>query len=78
MMHFQPRHAARLHDQRVRSVLPFAFDVPDLHRLEAGCLPHNVTGAHPGKVRIRQRSGGAPLPQDHGMWQDHELFTLLR
>lgn len=63
----------------VRALLPAAFDMLRLHRLEAACIPTN--GA---SVRLLERTGfrregyaRAYLCID-GLWQDHLLYAQLR
>ena len=63
----------------VRTVLPFAFDVLGLHRLEAACLPHNVASARVlEKVGFRREGRARRYLKINGVWQDHDLFALLQ
>jgi [ribosomal protein S5]-alanine N-acetyltransferase len=63
----------------VRALLPMAFDVLRLHRMEAACIPSNVAS-----VRLLERTGfrregyaRAYLCID-GQWQDHLLYAQLK
>ncbi len=63
----------------VRALLPMAFDVLRLHRMEAACIPTNVAS-----VRLLERTGfrregyaRAYLCID-GQWQDHLLYAQLK
>jgi [ribosomal protein S5]-alanine N-acetyltransferase len=63
----------------VRSIVGFAFDTLQLHRIEAACLPHNVASIRLLERVGFQREGYARrfLCID-GRWQDHLLYGLLR
>ncbi len=63
----------------VRALLPMAFEVLKLHRMEAACIPTNAAS-----VRLLERTGfrregyaRAYLCID-GQWQDHLLYAQLR
>ena len=62
----------------VRALIPFAFSVLRLHRLEAACIPTNTAS-----VRLLERTGFGRegLAREYlcinGVWQDHLLFARL-
>lgn len=63
----------------VRTLLPYAFDHLNLHRVEASCLPHNQAS-----MALLRRSGFAEeglargYLKINGEWRDHLLFARLR
>ena len=63
----------------VRALLPVAFDLLRLHRVEAACIPTNVAS-----VRLLERTGfhregyARAYLCINGMWQDHLLYAQLR
>lgn len=63
----------------VRAVIEYVFDTANLNRLEAACLPHNVTS-----VRLLENVGftregyARRYLRIDGRWQDHILFGLAR
>ncbi len=63
----------------VRALLPAAFDVLRLHRVEAACIPTNLAS-----VRLLERSGfrregyARAYLCINAMWQDHLLYARLR
>jgi [ribosomal protein S5]-alanine N-acetyltransferase len=62
----------------VLAVIPHAFDVLRLHRIEAAAQPENI-----GSVRLLERCGfereglARRYLKINGEWQDHLLFALL-
>jgi ribosomal-protein-alanine N-acetyltransferase len=64
--------------EAVLAVLPHAFDVLRLHRIEAAAQPDNIAS-----VRLLERCGFAReglarrYLKINGAWQDHLLFALL-
>jgi [ribosomal protein S5]-alanine N-acetyltransferase len=64
--------------EAVRAVATFVFADLKLHRLEAACLPHNVSS-----IRVLERSGfiaeglARRYLKINGQWQDHRLFARL-
>ncbi|SEP66278.1 [SSU ribosomal protein S5P]-alanine acetyltransferase [Faunimonas pinastri] len=73
------RHANRGYmSAALRAVVPFAFNVLHLHRLEAACLPHNGPS-----IRLLEKVGfgreglARGLVCINGQWQDHLVFGLL-
>lgn len=59
-------------------LLPYAFDVLRLHRIEAACLPHNQAS-----IRVLEHSGfrqeglARRYLRINGVWQDHLLYALI-
>lgn len=73
-------HARRGHmTAAVRALLPVAFDLLRLHRVEAACIPTNVAS-----VRLLERTGfqregyARAYLCINGLWQDHLLYARLR
>jgi ribosomal-protein-alanine N-acetyltransferase len=63
----------------VRAAVPFAFGTLGLHRLEAACLPHNLASARVlEKVGFRREGTARQYLKINGIWQDHDLYGLLR
>ena len=62
----------------VRAVLPYAFDVLRLHRIEAATMPTNTAS-----IRVLERCGferegyARRFLRINGVWQDHILFARL-
>lgn len=62
----------------VKAVVPFAFDILKLHRLEAACLPSNAAS-----LALLRRTGFAEegfarsYLKINGRWQDHVLFAII-
>ena len=73
------RHADRGYmTNAVRAIVPFAFNVLHLHRIEAACLPHNAPSMRLLQNVGFQREGIARgLVCIAGRWQDHIVFSLL-
>jgi ribosomal-protein-alanine N-acetyltransferase len=63
----------------VRALLPVAFDVLRLHRMEAACIPTNIAS-----IRLLERTGfrregyARAYLCINGLWQDHLLYARLR
>jgi ribosomal-protein-alanine N-acetyltransferase len=63
----------------VLAMVPFAFDVLRLHRLEAACIPSNQPS-----IRLLERTGftregyAREYLCINGLWQDHLLYARLR
>jgi ribosomal-protein-alanine N-acetyltransferase len=63
----------------VTALIPFAFDVLRLHRVEAACIPTNQPS-----IRLLERVGftregyAREYLCINGMWQDHLLYARLR
>jgi ribosomal-protein-alanine N-acetyltransferase len=64
--------------EAILAVLPHAFDVLRLHRIEAAAQPDNIAS-----VRVLERCGfereglARHYLKINGAWQDHLLFALL-
>lgn len=62
----------------VRAILPYAFDVLRLHRIEAATMPINAAS-----IRVLERTGferegfARRYLKINGAWQDHILFARL-
>lgn len=62
----------------VAALVPFAFRVLRLHRLEAACLPHNGASMRLlEKVGFHREGLARGLVCIAGRWQDHIVFSLL-
>ena len=63
----------------VRALIPYAFAVLRLHRLEAACIPTNTTS-----IRLLEACGFAREGYArqylciNGVWQDHLLYARLK
>ncbi|MEC9405305.1 MAG: GNAT family protein, partial [Pseudomonadota bacterium] len=73
------RHAGKGHmSSAVAMILPFCFDVLNLHRIEAACLPTNMPS-----IRLLENAGfhregyARNYLLINGTWQDHLLFACL-
>jgi ribosomal-protein-alanine N-acetyltransferase len=73
------RYANRGHMTRaVKALIPFGFGALHLHRLEAACLPHNVSSMRLlEKIGFRREGLARGLVCINGRWQDHIVFALL-
>jgi len=64
--------------QSVSAIIPFVFDVLNLHRLEAACLPDNVASMHVLERNGFKREGLArSYLKINNVWQDHIVYALL-
>jgi len=62
----------------LRALIPAAFDVLRLHRLEAACIPTNVASTRLLEKTGFQREGYArEYLCINGTWQDHLLYARL-
>jgi ribosomal-protein-alanine N-acetyltransferase len=62
----------------VAMILPFCFDVLNLHRVEAACLPTNRPSIRLLEKAGFQREGYARnYLLINGSWQDHLLYACL-
>ena len=63
----------------VRQAVRFAFDEANLHRVEAGVMPHN-----PRSMRVLEKAGFTRVGfaphylRLHGEWRDHHLFQVTQ
>lgn len=61
----------------VRALVPHAFDVLELHRLEAACLPENQASRRLlERCRFRREGEAKSYLKIAGQWRDHLLFAL--
>jgi ribosomal-protein-alanine N-acetyltransferase len=62
----------------VNALLPFAFDVLRLHRVEAAVLPHNLAS-----IKVLERAGfefeglARRFLKINGVWEDHKTYAVL-
>jgi len=62
----------------LNAMLPFAFKILGLHRLEAACIPENEPSRRLlVKVGFREEGRARRYLQINGEWRDHILFALL-
>lgn len=73
-------HAGRGHMRAaVTALLPVAYDVLHLHRIEAACMPSNAAS-----IRLLERCGFVREGYSreylciNGVWEDHLLFARLK
>ncbi|MGV2974526.1 GNAT family N-acetyltransferase [Roseibium alexandrii] len=73
------RHAGKGHmSAAVAMILPFCFDVLNLHRIEAACIPTNTPS-----IRLLEKAGfnregyARNYLLINGTWQDHLLLSCL-
>jgi [ribosomal protein S5]-alanine N-acetyltransferase len=63
----------------VRGLLPVAFDLLRLHRVEAACIPTNMASVRLlERVGFRREGYARAYLCINGMWQDHLLYARLR
>jgi len=64
--------------EAVRLVIPYAFNVLRLHRIEAACIPGNARS-----IRVLEKAGFTregllrSYLKINGSWQDHYLYSLV-
>ena len=64
--------------QSVSAIIPFVFDVLNIHRLEAACLPNNAASMRVLERNGFQREGLARrYLKINNIWQDHVVYALL-
>jgi len=64
--------------QSVRAIIPFVFDVLNLHRLEAACLQDNSASMRVlERNRFRREGVARSYLKINNMWQDHIVYALL-
>lgn len=62
-----------------RLIAEYAFDVLNLRRINAGCLPHNERSiALLLRLGFEEEGFAKKFFQINGVWQDHVLFGLAR
>ena len=63
----------------VRALVPAAFDLLRLHRVEAACIPTNVASVRLlEKTGFRREGYARSYLCINGIWQDHLLYARLR
>ncbi len=63
----------------LRALVPAAFDVLRLHRLEAACIPTNMASTRVlEKVGFQREGYAREYLCINGTWQDHLLYARLR
>jgi ribosomal-protein-alanine N-acetyltransferase len=63
----------------VRALLPAAFDLLRLHRVEAACIPTNLASVRLlEKTGFRREGYARSYLCINGKWQDHLLYARLR
>lgn len=64
--------------EALQAIIPFAFDVLGLHRLDASCLPDNTRSlALLRGLGFREIGLSQSYMQIEGVWRDHLLFERL-
>ena len=73
------RHAGKGHmSAAVAMILPFCFNVLNLHRIEAACIPVNTPSIRLlEKAGFRREGYARNYLLINGTWQDHLLFASL-
>lgn len=62
----------------VRALCGFAFDVMELHRVEAACIPANTASRRLLEgVGFRQEGVARSYLKINGVWRDHVLYALV-
>lgn len=65
--------------EAVKLTIKFAFENANLHRVQAGVMPHNK-----GSIRVLEKNGFLyeGLSKYHvkinGKWEDHEMFSITK
>jgi ribosomal-protein-alanine N-acetyltransferase len=63
----------------VRALIPAAFDLLRLHRLEAACIPTNLASIRLlEKTGFRREGYARSYLCINGVWQDHLLYARLQ
>ena len=63
----------------VRALVPAAFDVLRLHRVEAACIPTNLASVRLlEKTGFRREGYARSYLCINGTWQDHLLYARLQ
>jgi len=63
----------------VRALIPVAFDLLRLHRLEAACIPTNLASVRLlEKTGFRREGYARSYLCINGIWQDHLLYAKLQ
>jgi len=65
--------------EAVKLLLNHCFGPLALHRVEAGCLPHNIASRSLlQKVNMREEGYARGYLRINGKWEDHVLFGMTR
>ncbi|WP_312472059.1 GNAT family protein [Neobacillus sp.] len=62
----------------VKLLVAYAFDELNLHRIEAGVMPHNI-----GSIRVLEKSGfhkegiAVKNVKINGKWEDHQVLAII-
>jgi ribosomal-protein-alanine N-acetyltransferase len=63
----------------VKALVPAAFDLLRLHRIEAACIPTNIASVKLlEKTGFRREGYARQYLCINGIWQDHLLYAQLR
>ena len=74
----EPYQRCGLMSDAVRAVVPFAFDILNLHRVEAACLPSNQRSINLLRgCGFTEEGYARRYLKINGVWQDHVLFAIL-
>ncbi|MCM3758287.1 GNAT family N-acetyltransferase [Sporosarcina aquimarina] len=64
--------------EAAKLVVKYAFEILNLHRIEAGVMPHNI-----GSIRVLEKAGfhkeGIALKnvKINGSWEDHQMLAII-
>ncbi|MGZ9585854.1 GNAT family N-acetyltransferase [Paenibacillus marinisediminis] len=64
--------------ESAKSIVKYAFETLNLHRIEAGVQPHNI-----GSIRVLEKAGfhkeGIAIKnvKINGIWEDHQVLAIL-
>ena len=63
----------------VQALVPAAYDLLRLHRIEAACIPTNIASVKLlEKTGFRREGYARQYLCINGIWQDHLLYAQLR
>ncbi len=64
--------------EATKLVVEHAFDILNLHRIEAGVMPHNI-----GSIKVLEKVGfhneglAKKSVEINGRWEDHQMFAII-
>ncbi|WP_144511103.1 GNAT family N-acetyltransferase [Bacillus sp. FJAT-22090] len=64
--------------EAAKLVVNYAFEILNLHRIEAGVMPHNI-----GSIRVLEKAGfhkeGIAIKnvEINGQWEDHQMLAII-
>lgn len=64
--------------EAVKLIVDYAFETLDLHRIEAGVMPHNI-----GSIRVLEKNGfhkegmARKNVKINGLWEDHQVLAII-